>query len=268
MPVEVTVPELGESITEGTIVAWLVEVGEAVEEDQPLLELETDKVTAELPAPIAGVITEQLFEAGADVNVGAVVARIDGSAAPKAAAAPAASPSPKTAPQSPAVRRLLDEHDLDAGDIPATGKDGRLLKGDVLAYLAAQQQPDMGPGPAAAAPDVAPDLDLNSTIAGMQTLATELRSTKTSIKPLPPTAPKPAAPAARSKAPAPRPTAGGRAQRRVRMTRMRRAIATRLKEVQNTAAILTTFNEVDMKPVMDMRGRYKEQFQKRHGTIA
>ena len=284
MAVEVTIPELGESITEGTIVAWLVEVGDVVKEDQPLLELETDKVTAELPAPIAGVITEQLFEAGADVNVGAVVARIDGDAAaaatrpkaatpappaepPAAAAAPPATPAPppatsapgKAAPQSPAVRRLLEEHDLDPQEISATGRDGRLLKGDILAHVAARSAPSMGP-------EGDDETDLNSTIAGMPTLATELRSTKTSIKPIPPPSPLAASTPASPATPrvAPRPAAGGRAQRRVRMTRMRRAIATRLKEVQNTAAILTTFNEVDMKPVMDMRGRYKEQFLKRH----
>jgi 2-oxoglutarate dehydrogenase E2 component (dihydrolipoamide succinyltransferase) len=277
MAIEVTIPELGESITEGTIVAWLVEVGEVVEEDQPLLELETDKITAELPAPSAGVIIEQLFEAGADVDVGAVVARIDpdGAARPKAArpkAAPAAAPPAAEAPpQSPAVRRLITEHALDAAQIAGTGKDGRLLKGDVLAWIEAATQPDLGPDAAAQAEE----LDLSSTIAGMPTLADELRSTR-NVKPIVapsppstrrPSAPsKPAAPQARSTISVGGSGAGGRVQRRVRMTRMRRAIATRLKEVQNTAAILTTFNEVDMKPVMDLRTRYKEAFLKRHGT--
>ncbi len=287
MAVDVTIPELGESITEGTIVAWLVEAGQAVDVDQPLLELETDKVTAELPAPSAGVITELLFEAGADVAVGAVVARIDADATATATATPAATaktskevapvpapepppppppppPAQKAPPLSPAVRRLVEEHDLDPADIVGTGKDGRLLKGDVLAFIA--QRPSMGPVGDEAEETEAP---FASTIAGMPTLAGELRSTKTSVKPIAPPPPKPAS---KPRAPAAKSTIsvaadrGGRAQRRVRMTRMRRAIANRLKDVQNTAAILTTFNEVDMKPVMDLRSQYKEQFLKRHGV--
>jgi len=283
MAVDVTIPELGESITEGTIVAWMVEVGDTVAIDQPLLELETDKVTAELPAPAAGVITELIFAEGADVQVGAVVARIDGDGAAAAttsetARAPEAEanapsfaaiepdPAPpattKSAPLSPAVRRLLEEHDLDPSDIPATGREGRLLKGDVLAWIDPAARPSAG---LTIDPD---DLgDLNSTISGMPTLASELRSTRTSIKPLAPAPPvAPAGPAAPAPSPLMSAPASGRSQRRVRMTRMRRAIATRLKEVQNTAAILTTFNEVDMKPVMDLRGRYKDAFLKRHGV--
>jgi len=266
MNVDVTIPELGESITEGTIVAWLVQVGDVVQIDQPLLELETDKVTAELPAPAAGVITEQLFEEGADVEVGALVARIDPDSAAAArpgkppAAAPAPEPTPAPAPSpapaaspaplSPAVRRLVEEHGLDPASIPATGKDGRLLKGDVLAMVQAP----------------APKLDegeFSSTIAAMPVIderppAVELRSTKTSVKPIAPTSSRPSATATRA--------TEGRAVRRVRMTRMRRAIARRLKEVQNDAAILTTFNEIDMKPVMDLRSRYKDAFLAKHGV--
>lgn len=237
MATDVTVPNLGESITEGTITTWLVDVGEAVAIDQPLLELETDKVTAELPAPVAGVLTEKLFEDGDDVNVGAVVGRIDATAA-ATVAAPKAAPAPEVvAPQSthapparpanaprmmPAAAHLAKELGLDPASLSGSGKDGRITKGDVLAASSANPE---------------------STLASMAPVSIEVPSIN---------------------APAPVPV--GRAERRVKMTRMRRAIATRLKDVQNTAAILTTFNEVDMGAVMSLRAEYKQAFLDRHGV--
>ena len=261
MSVDVIIPELGESISEGTIVVWLVKVGDSVDIDQPLLELETDKVTAELPAPTAGVITERLFEEGADVDVGAVVARIDPDGDRAAPPVEAAAPAPAAAPDqplSPAVRRLVLEHRLDPSTIPPTGKGGRLLKGDVLAAIeSGAAGPPMGPD--------GPELDegsFASTLAEMPVLAAEPApavqvATDIATKPPPPTS---------TRAEVRPPAAGERTVRRVRMTRMRRAIARRLKEVQNEAAILTTFNEVDMKPVMDLRSRYKEAFAAKHGV--
>ncbi len=247
MATDVVVPNLGESITEGTITTWLVEVGEAVEIDQPLLELETDKVTAELPAPIAGVLVEKKFADGDDVDVGAVVGVLDGAAtataAPKKAAPPKVDPADTVPPQSthapsapssdalkmmPAAQHLAKELGLDPASIAGTGKDGRITKGDVLAAGATEASPE-------------------STLAAMAPVDLDLKSISA---PATMTAPVPA----------------GRAERRVKMTRMRRAIASRLKEVQNTAAILTTFNEVDMSAVMSLRTDYKEAFQKRHGV--
>jgi len=218
MSVDVKIPEVGESISEGTIVSWLVAVGDAVSVDQPLLELETDKVTAEVPSPIGGVVTELLFDEGADVQIGAVVARIDETqagavAAPEAApeAAPAAAGS-SAMPPLPAARRAAAEAGVDPADVAGTGVRGQVRKEDVQRHVAA---------PAAPAAPVAPPVE---------------------------------------------PGAGARGVRRVKMTRMRRAIATHLKNTQNTAAMLTTFNEVDMSAVMALRSEYKDAFLKRHGV--
>ncbi len=242
MSIDIVIPNLGESITEGTITTWLVEIGEAVALDQPLLELETDKVTAELPAPVAGVLTEKLFANGDDVEVGATVGRLDENAAAAVApSAPATPPAPTTPAEQatspavmPAARSILAEHGIDAGSIQGTGKDGRVTKGDALAA-------------------VPPPEEHSSTLAQMATVP----ASTTNL----------AAPADASHAPGlpPAPTSG-RGERRVKMTRMRRAIATRLKDVQNTAAILTTFNEVDMSPVMELRSRYKQPFLDKHGV--
>ncbi len=240
MATDVVVPNLGESITEGTITTWLVEVGDAVAVDQPLLELETDKVTAELPAPKAGVLIEKKFADGDDVAVGAVVGVIDETAAVATrppAAAPKAAPAPPKAAEArqaapkapakpfPAAQHLADELGVDTAALAGSGKGGRVTKGDVLAAS----------GPSAS----------ESTLASMAPVRLELPSLR---------APEPAA----------APT--GRAERRVKMTRMRRAIATRLKDVQNTAAILTTFNEVDMGAIMELRNEFKGAFQDRHGV--
>ncbi len=231
MDIEITVPTIGESITEATVLKWLKSVGEAVALDEPLLELETDKVTVEVNAPAAGVLKKVLVEEGEDVDIGAVLGLIgeaDGMAAESAPPAVARESSPEPASESPstaaaeeavlmpAVRRLVEEHRLDPAVIPASGKDGRLTKGDVLAYLeAARKEPTPVRAVAAAATPVA---------------AAEPR------------------------------------EERVRMTRLRKRMAERLKEAQNTAAMLTTFNEVDMTACMEMRSRYKERFEERYGV--
>ena len=261
MTTDVKIPEVGESITEGTILSWLVAPGEAVAVDQPLLELETDKVTAEVPSPVAGVLAEQLFAEGDDVEVGAVVARVTQGGSAKTPASTKASPtsappaesaaSSALPPLSPAVRRLITEHGLDASAIPGSGKDGRLLKGDVLDYLKSHE----GDAPGeldSIPPDV---LDMGVDDEAIEAIGTE-------------SVPRSAIAAALVKngTSSDSEVPGYSRSRRVKMTRMRRAIARRLKEVQNTAAILTTFNEVDMSAVMALRTQYKEPFLAKHGV--
>lgn len=247
MASEIRVPTLGESVTEATIAQWYKKPGEPVSMDEPLCELETDKVTIEVPAQSAGVLEEILFEEGATVEVGALLGSIDAdgkAAAPaqaqKAASAPKATPAPETpmaAPKpaptptqsgalAPSVRRLVSEHGLSPADIVATGKDGRLTKGDVLAAVSGQAPPAQAP---AQAPVKAPQT-----------------------------------PAAQSV----RPASADQSAReeRVKMTRLRQTIARRLKESQNTAAQLTTFNEVDMSALMQLRSEYKDLFEKKYGV--
>ena len=235
MSANIVVPALGESVTEATVAKWMKSVGDAIKVDEPLLELETDKVTLEVFAPAAGTLSEIRVDAGSTVEVGAVLGVIgDGAAAPapKPAAKEAAKAPAKEAPNSaaaaeplaPAVRKLIEENNLDPKEIAATGKDGRLTKGDVLAVLEARG--------------------------------------KTTIAPVAPT-PAPAAPA--PSAPAAARPAGAR-EERVRMTRLRKRIAERLKQAQNTAAMLTTFNEVDMTNVMALRNLHKDAFEKKHGV--
>ena len=231
MLVDVKVPVLAESIPDATLLDWKKGPGEAVARDEIILELETDKVVLEVPAPQAGVLSEVLKNTGDIALSEEVLARIDTEAAASAAAKGAdggaqAVPAGQAADEpagssalSPAVQRLVAEHNLDASAITGTGKDGRLVKGDVLAYLDANK-----PAPAA-----------------------------------------PAAPAA-AKPATPPPVRGERGERRESMSRLRMRIAERLVEAQHTAAILTTFNEVDMQPVMTLRKRYKEQFEKTHGV--
>jgi len=227
---DVTVPVLGESITEATVGEWLKKPGDAVAVDEPIASLETDKVSVEVPSPVAGVMGKQLVAVGDTVLVGAVIAQIEagGAAAtpvPAPAAAPAAAPAPEAAPSgeaaalSPSVRRAVLEHGVDPATVQGTGKDGRLTKEDVVAAATAK--------PAAPAP-----------------------------APTPAPAPAPAAAA----------PAGARREERVRMTRLRQTIASRLKEAQNTAALLTTFNDVDMTAVMEARTKYKDLFEKKHGV--
>jgi 2-oxoglutarate dehydrogenase E2 component (dihydrolipoamide succinyltransferase) len=245
MPTDVTVPSLGESITEATLGQWLKQPGDAVAADEPLASLETDKVAIEVNAPAAGVMGEQLVAEGDNVSVGAVIARIEnGSAAAPGAPAEAAAAGGQAEggdielredegeegeegghlTLSPAVRRVVLEHGLDPSRIKGTGKDGRLTKDDVLAAARALKE-----------------------------------SGRTTAPPPPVT--NGAGPAVTA-APAP---AGERREERVRMTRLRQTIASRLKEAQNTAAMLTTFNDVDMSAVMEARGRYKDLFEKKHG---
>ena len=244
MTVDIKVPALGESVTEAEVAKWYKQVGDAVEADEPLVELETDKVTLEVNAPAAGILAEILAGEGAEVEVGAVLGRIDetgaGVAAAPARAAPEPepepAPEPAAPPLSPAVRKLVVEHDLDPAAIEGTGKDGRLLKADVEAYLTARAASEEK----AVAPEPAPDPE--------------------------PVAPAPAAPKPAAKpAPAP-PRADDEREFRVRMSRLRRRIAERLKEAQNSAAMLTTFNDADMSAILDLRKRYRESFEKRHGV--
>jgi 2-oxoglutarate dehydrogenase E2 component (dihydrolipoamide succinyltransferase) len=242
---EIRVPTLGESVTEATIGRWFKKPGETVAVDEPLVELETDKVTIEVPAPAAGMLGEIVAKDGETVAVGALLGQISegaGSPAKPAAAAPAkaapaaaaASPAPvaKSAPASvpasppadtplaPSVRKLSVESGIDASTVPGSGKDGRVTKGDMLAAIEK----------AASTPTA-----VNQSAAAVQGRA-----------------PSPADDAAR--------------EERVKMTRLRQTIARRLKDVQNTAAMLTTFNEVDMSHLMALRSQYKDLFEKKHGT--
>jgi 2-oxoglutarate dehydrogenase E2 component (dihydrolipoamide succinyltransferase) len=234
---EIRVPTLGESVTEATIGRWFKKAGDSVAVDEPLVELETDKVTIEVPAPSAGTLGEIVAKDGETVAVGALLGQIrDGAtaAAAKPAAAPAKSaaaapPSatpttskapPTDAPLAPSVRKISAESGIDAATVPGSGKDGRVTKGDMLAAIEK----------AASAPT-----PVNQPAAAVQVRA-----------------PSPADDAAR--------------EERVKMTRLRQTIARRLKDVQNTAAMLTTFNEVDMTHIMAMRAQYKDVFEKKHGS--
>jgi 2-oxoglutarate dehydrogenase E2 component (dihydrolipoamide succinyltransferase) len=243
--VEIVVPAVGESVTEGTIAKWLKQVGDAVAVDEPLVELETDKATVEIPSTVAGTLTEIRVEAGSDVEVGTVIAVVSagaGAPAKPAAAKPAATakaPETKTAEPagdalSPAVRKLVDDNKLDASQIPATGPKGQLTKGDVLSHI------EKGAKPAAKAPASAPA-----------------------------SAPRPNMPAAPAIVPAgalpPRPQ-DPRGEERVRMSRLRQRIAQRLKEAQNAAAMLTTYNEVRMDALMKLRADYRDMFEKKYGV--
>jgi 2-oxoglutarate dehydrogenase E2 component (dihydrolipoamide succinyltransferase) len=224
---DIRVPTLGESVTEATIGKWFKKAGDAVAVDEPLVELETDKVTIEVPAPAAGVLSEIAVKDGETVAVGALLGSIkEGAGAPaaaKPAAAPAAAPVAKPAPAqaadaplAPSVRRLSEESGVDAATVPGSGKDGRVTKGDMLAAI---ERAASAPTPMAAVQMRAPSIPDD---------------------------------AAR--------------EERVKMTRLRQTIARRLKDAQNTAAMLTTFNEVDMKPVMDLRAQYRDLFEKKHGV--
>ena len=242
---EIRVPALGESVTEATIGKWFKKPGEAVAVDEPLVELETDKVTIEVPAPAAGVLADIAAKDGDTVAVGAVLGQIrdgaGGSAKAAAAATPGASPptspppqsapaaAPKPAPATakssdaplaPSVRRLASESGIDAARVAGSGKDGRVTKGDMLAAI---ERAAAAPTPVAA------------TAAAVQ-----------------------------MRAPAP-PDDAAR-EERVRMTRLRQTIARRLKDAQNTAAMLTTFNEVDMGHIMALRTQYRDLFEKKHGV--
>jgi 2-oxoglutarate dehydrogenase E2 component (dihydrolipoamide succinyltransferase) len=239
MATEIVVPSLGESVKEATVAKWLKKVGDAVAMDEPLVELETDKVTLEVNATAAGVLKDIKVQSGANVEVGAVLGSIGSGSGTAAAPAPAKAEAPAKkaeAPKaaqvaskpasndsgghksadaflSPAVRKLVDDNKMNPSDISGTGKDGRLTKGDVLEALNAPK------APAAKAPS-APSAPRKDDVR----------------------------------------------EERVKMTRLRARIAERLKDAQNTAAILTTFNEVDMSHIMALRSQYKDSFEKKHGV--
>jgi 2-oxoglutarate dehydrogenase E2 component (dihydrolipoamide succinyltransferase) len=236
MAIEIKVPQLPESVADATLVTWHKQAGQAVSRDENLADLETDKVVLEVPAPVSGVIKELRIVAGTSVTSGQVLAVLEEGAAaaapspapakpaavapaqpkPVAASAPAKSEGDKLAPS---VRRMVEEKQLDPAKIPASGRDGRITKGDVVEYLDKPGKPAGGE--------------------------------KAAAKPV-------AAPAAVG--------AAGRQDQRVPMTRLRARIAERLLEAQHTQAQLTTFNEIDLKHVMDLRARYKETFEKKHGV--
>jgi 2-oxoglutarate dehydrogenase E2 component (dihydrolipoamide succinyltransferase) len=232
---EIKVPQLGESVAEATVAKWFKAVGETVERDEPIVELETDKVTLEVPAAESGTLESIIVEAGKEVEVGAVLGVIgDGNGVATPVPAPAEAPVTEPTPVpleaqpahkpagtdislSPAVRKMVDEGKIDPSKITGTGKGGRLTKGDVQAYLDGEQS----------------------------SASAEPQASAATSNPV---------------------ASDDRDEERVPMTRLRKRIAERLKEAQNTAAMLTTFNEVDMTNVMAARKKYQEDFQKKHGV--
>jgi 2-oxoglutarate dehydrogenase E2 component (dihydrolipoamide succinyltransferase) len=280
MGVEIRVPSLGESVSEATVAKWFKQIGDTVTEDEPIVELETDKVTLEFNAPASGTLAEILVEEGGDVEVGALLGSIDqdADAAAKAGAAAKEAPLEKgDGSLSPAVRKLLDEHGLDAAAITPTGPKGNITKGDVLAAIEAgvpEARPEAVPAqaevePEAAAPEAArPAAEAKPKPKEPEQAASaaEVKPARVEAKPEPPPVPRPAPAATATPAPpAARPPAGPR-EERVKMTRLRRRIAERLKEAQNTAAILTTYNEADMSAVMALRAGYRDSFEQKHGV--
>jgi 2-oxoglutarate dehydrogenase E2 component (dihydrolipoamide succinyltransferase) len=233
MSIEIKVPQLPESVADATLVTWHKQVGQAVTRDENLADLETDKVVLEVPAPVTGVLKELRIVAGTSVTSGQVLAVLEEGAAAAAPAKAAPAPAPAAAKSAavaapaaaandngklaPSVRRMVEEKQLDPSKIPATGRDGRITKGDVVDYL---DKPAAKAAPAAA----------------------------------------------KSAAPVATVGAAGRQDQRVPMTRLRARIAERLLEAQHTQAQLTTFNEIDLKAVMDLRAKYKDGFEKKHGV--
>ncbi|HCZ48696.1 MAG TPA: dihydrolipoamide succinyltransferase, partial [Gammaproteobacteria bacterium] len=220
MQIEIKVPVLPESVAEATLLQWKKQPGEAVRRDETLIDVETDKVVLEVVAPADGVLASVHQPDGATVQAGELLATVDTEASPGASAdkaplaeppqeTPEIRPAPESPAASPAARKLAAEHGVDTATLTGTGRDGRVIKEDVLA--AAQKAPQ-------------------------------------------------------AEAPAPAVEAGPRAEQRVPMTRIRQRIAERLIDAQRTAAILTTFNEVNMKPVMDLRARHRDAFEKAHGV--
>jgi len=269
MAIEIKVPALGESVAEATVGQWFKKPGDAVKVDEPLVELETDKVTVEVPAPAAGVMGDISAEAGATVAVGAVLGFLKDGAAAAAVSAPASAPAveaakpaapaatpvaqapvaaesagsaPQTSgggmPPSPAARKAMDEAGLAAGDVQGSGKRGQVLKSDVAAAVS---QGTTG--------------SVSQAVATASAPAAQAMNYMTAPQPVPlqqvraPSVPNDVA-----------------REERVKMTRLRQTIARRLKDAQNTAAMLTTFNDVDMTNVMALRNQYKELFEKRHGV--
>jgi 2-oxoglutarate dehydrogenase E2 component (dihydrolipoamide succinyltransferase) len=281
MATDIRVPTLGESVSEATIGQWFKKVGDAVAADEPVVELETDKVTIEVPAPTAGTLAAISANPGDTVNVGALIGAITegAAAAPKPVEAAKPAPAPKAAPAAPApaaaakaapaeplpngngsamppapaAAKLMADNGIAPETVNGSGRRGQILKEDVAAAMA---RPAAAPAAAAMAPAVAEAPKVM-----------EAAPASEPAMPAPRPAPQPAP------APMPAPSARGPVaqadegrEERVRMTRLRATIARRLKDAQNNAAMLTTFNEVDMKPVMDLRARYKDTFEKKHGV--
>jgi 2-oxoglutarate dehydrogenase E2 component (dihydrolipoamide succinyltransferase) len=231
MSIEIKVPQLPESVSDATLVAWHRKVGDTIARDENLVDLETDKVVLEVPAPAAGVLKEIRIKDGSTVTAGEILAVLDESAAgATVATSKATSPAveiaqteeseePSAAKTSPAVRRLLEEHDLDATMVTGSGKDGRITKADVMSFLKSDDSSNVTPG------DPAPVVADSGGAVVLE-----------------------------------------RSEKRVPMTRLRARVAERLIAVQQSAAMLTTFNEVDLTEVMALRSRYKESFEKEHGV--
>ncbi len=267
MAIEIRVPTLGESVTEATVGKWFKTTGETVKADEPLVELETDKVTVEVPAPASGVLGEILVKQGTTVAVGSVLAALSAgggaaaatasapapkpaavetkpAAAPQAASAPPkaeAASQPSAMPPSPAARKSLAEAGLEASDIQGTGKRGQVLKSDVAAAAKPAAATAAPAAPATTRPQPQPQS------AAVQAMV------------VPP-------PVALREVRLPAAASDAAREERVKLTRLRQTIARRLKDAQNTAAMLTTFNDVDMSAVMALRNQYKDQFEKRHGV--
>jgi 2-oxoglutarate dehydrogenase E2 component (dihydrolipoamide succinyltransferase) len=240
--VEVKVPQLSESVAEATMLQWKKKIGESVSADEILIDIETDKVVLEVPAPASGVLVEILVADGGTVAAEQLIARIDteataGATAPAAAAAPTATPAAAAAPVSapaaasnsmagvamPAAAKLMADNSLAAGSVAGSGKDGRVTKGDVLAAVAAPKVAVSSPIPTGAPVSALPQVA------------------------------------------APAPALGDRPEQRVPMSRLRARVAERLLQSQSTNAILTTFNEINMAPVMEMRKKFQDKFEKEHG---
>lgn len=223
MSIEVKVPVLPESVADATVAAWHKKVGDKVTRDENLVDLETDKVVLEVPAPADGVLTEILFQTGATVGSGQLLAKIGAAAAVsvpvEAAPTKEATSALDDKSTSPVVRRMMAEHDLQPGQIQGSGKEGRITKEDVLGFIESNRKQ-------------------------AATASTE----------------------AKKEQPVAMPSKGVREEKRVPMTRLRAKIAERLLEAQHNAAMLTTFNEVNLKAVMDMRAQYKDSFEKKHGV--
>ncbi len=231
MSIEIKVPQLPESVSDATLVAWHKKAGEAVARDENLVDLETDKVVLEVPSPVSGTIAKILVENGDTVVAGDVLAIleegegqvaspvVETDSAARTAAVSAAKVTQGPAKTSPAVRRLLEEHDLDATMVLGSGKDGRITKADVMSFLKSDHSSNVTPG------DPVPAAAGESIVAGLE-----------------------------------------RVEQRVPMTRLRARIAERLVDAQHTAAMLTTFNEVDLTNVMALRKRYRDTFEEKHGV--
>jgi 2-oxoglutarate dehydrogenase E2 component (dihydrolipoamide succinyltransferase) len=236
MRVEVKVPQLPESVSEATLVSWHKQPGEAVKRDENLIDVETDKVVLELPAPEAGVLVEIVVPNGSTVHSLDLIAIIDTEAKATAKAAPAAAPAagtakpaaaaaaaPSSATALPAARKMMAEQGVDPASVAGSGRGGRITKGDVIAAAEAKSAPAVPAAPPPRAAAAAPAVQLPASL-------------------------------------------GSRPEQRVPMSRLRQRVAERLVQSQSTAAILTTFNEVNMQPVIDLRNRYKDRFEKEHGV--